>query len=536
MVESVGSLDDLQFSNRFTGAFPADPVSAIHPRPVREFYSRVSPTPVAAPSLVAASVEVADLVGIDRSELQTERFASVFGGNELLDGMDPFAMNYAGHQFGNFAGQLGDGRAIALGEVATPDGGHQTLQLKGAGPTPYSRRADGRAVLRSSVREFLCSEAMWHLGVPTTRALSLVRTGDEVVRDMFYDGHPAPEPGAVVCRVAPSFIRFGHFELPASRRDPDGLEALARFVLETEFPELGAPGPSTWIDMVAVIAQRTAELMAEWMRVGFVHGVMNTDNLTVAGITIDYGPYGWVDDFDPGWTPNTTDAQTRRYRFGQQPSVAYWNLGQLASALAPLIGAPEGLQSVLDDYPLTYRRLSNQRTAAKLGFGSVEEAGVVDADGDVPLFARLFRLLSMVETDFTIFFQNLADLDAQDLSAGSVPGPLLDAYYQPELPDAVVQETIGWLRDYGDALRAAGVDDDDRRLTAFRANPRYVLRNYLAQEAIEKAEAGDDSLIERLQIILRDPYTRRDEAEDLFVRRPDWARTKPGASALSCSS
>ncbi len=528
----MGSLDDLRFTNRFTHSFPADPSDAVVPRPVREFYSRVTPTPVADPTVVASSPEVAELLGLDPSELGTDRFARVFAGNELLDGMDPFAMNYAGHQFGNFAGQLGDGRAIALGEVATGAGGHQTLQLKGAGPTPYSRRADGRAVLRSSIREFLCSEAMFHLGVPTTRALSLVRTGDDVVRDMFYDGHPAPEPGAIVCRVAPSFIRFGHFELPSSRRDPDGLEALARFVLETEFPALGSPGPDTWVDMIGIVAEQTAALMAHWMRVGFVHGVMNTDNLTVGGLTIDYGPYGWVDDFDPGWTPNTTDAQTRRYRYGQQPSVAYWNLGQLANAIYPLVGEAEPLQAVLDRYPATYRKLANESTAAKLGLAAVPAA---DDEGDVALFATMYRLLSAAETDFTIFFQNLATLDASDLGADVAPGLLDDAFYGPVEAD-VADGWRQWRADYCAELSAQGIDDETRRATARSAAPRYVLRNYLAQQAIESAEAGDYSLVHRLQDVLRRPYEFQADAEDLFARRPDWARTKPGASALSCSS
>ncbi len=282
-------------------------------------YSRVDPTPVRAPKLLAWSREVADLLGLDETDLRDPRFAEVFGGNALLPGMVPYAACYGGHQFGNWAGQLGDGRAITLGETVNPQGQRWELQLKGAGPTPYSRRADGRAVLRSSIREFICSEAMHHLGVPTTRALSLVATGEPVIRDMFYDGNARPEPGAIVRRVAPSFIRFGNFEIFASRGEEPLLQQLIDFTIDRDFPELAEAEPDSvqrrlkWFEEVC---RRSAVLIAHWMRVGFVHGVMNTDNMSILGLTIDYGPYGWIDNFDPDWTPNTTDAGGRRYRFG----------------------------------------------------------------------------------------------------------------------------------------------------------------------------------------------------------------------------
>ena len=271
---------------------------------------------------------------------ETGAFAEVFVGNRLLPGMKPIATCYGGHQFGNWAGQLGDGRAINLGEARGRDGKRWTLQLKGAGPTPYSRTADGLAVLRSSLREYVCSGAMFHLRVPTTRALSLALTGEDVVRDILYDGHPAPEPGAVVCRVAPSFTRFGHFEILAARRETDLLGRFLDFTIASDFPHLldEADAKARRIGWFREVAERTATMVAEWMRVGFVHGVMNTDNMSVLGLTIDYGPYGWLESFDPDWTPNTTDAATRRYRFGQQPAIAQWNLLQLANAVFPLIG------------------------------------------------------------------------------------------------------------------------------------------------------------------------------------------------------
>ena len=318
---SVRDLGELEWDNRFTRDLPADPIDALEapilPRQVEgAAFTRTRPTSVAGPRLLLASDEVATDLGLDPGALAEEPALSALAGNRVTDGMDPFAMNYGGHQFGNWAGQLGDGRAIALGEVVDTAGIHQTLQLKGAGPTPYSRRADGRAVLRSSIREFLCSEAMHHLGVPTTRALSLVTTGDAVVRDMFYDGNAAPEPGAIVCRVAPSFVRLGTFELPTSRGDTDLLGTLVATTIRHSYPQLvgadGAVGPGEIAAFVQTVVDRTARLMADWMRVGFVHGVMNTDNLSVLGVTIDYGPYGFLDDVDLDWTPNTTDFGQRR--------------------------------------------------------------------------------------------------------------------------------------------------------------------------------------------------------------------------------
>jgi len=311
-------MQSLRFDNSFVRELPADSETGPRRRQVhRALYSRVDPTPVAEPRLIAWSPEVAALLGIDAAEVESPAFAKVFGGNALVDGMQPYAANYGGHQFGQWAGQLGDGRAITLGEIINAAGQRWELQLKGAGPTPYSRTADGRAVLRSSIREFLCSEAMHHLGVPTTRALSLVATGEPVVRDMFYDGNPRSEPGAIVCRVAPSFIRFGNFELPTSREDVDLLNRLVDFTIRRDFPELIAAGgdqagpvsEQVRAEWFAQVCERTASMVAHWMRVGFVHGVMNTDNMSILGLTIDYGPYGWIDDFDPGWTPNTRCAR-----------------------------------------------------------------------------------------------------------------------------------------------------------------------------------------------------------------------------------
>ena len=464
----------------------------------------------------------------------------MFSGNAVLDTMDPFAMNYAGHQFGNWAGQLGDGRAIGLGEVIAVDGTHQMLQLKGAGPTPYSRSADGRAVLRSSVREFLCSEAMHHLGVPTTRALSLVLTGDQVVRDMLYDGRPAPEPGAVVCRVAPSFTRFGNFELFAARDDLDTLRTLAEFTLRTHFPDLGAPGPEAYAAMFAEISRRTALMIVDWMRVGFVHGVMNTDNMSILGLTIDYGPYGWLEDYDPNWTPNTTDAGTRRYRYGQQPQVAQWNLVRLAEALHPLIEDVEPLQAAIEDYATTFNRTWQSTVAAKLGLEEFRP------DTDEALMADLFGVLQLAETDMTIFHRRLADVtvDAETPAGpGGIPEPLLDAYYRPEqLTAEVTAEVAEWIERYRQRVRQEGTPDRQRRTRMNAVNPKYVLRNYMAQLAIDRAapsdddEDGDPTLIHELLELLRHPYDEQPDQERWAAKRPDWARDRVGCSQLSCSS
>jgi uncharacterized protein YdiU (UPF0061 family) len=541
------TLADLEFDNRFTAALPADPSDLNRPRQVHAAaYTRIRPTPVSRPRTIAVSDEMLELIGLDRADAASPEFAAVFSGNTVLDTMDPFAMNYAGHQFGNWAGQLGDGRAIGLGEAVAVDGSHQMLQLKGAGPTPYSRSADGRAVLRSSVREFLCSEAMHHLGVPTTRALSLVLTGDQVVRDMLYDGRPAPEPGAVVCRVAPSFTRFGNFELFASRDDLDTLRTLADFTLRTHFGDLGPPGPEAYAAMFAEVSRRTALMIVDWMRVGFVHGVMNTDNMSILGLTIDYGPYGWLEDYDPNWTPNTTDAGTGRYRYGQQPQVAQWNLVRLAEALYPLVEDTEPLQAAIEDYATTFNRTWQSTVAAKLGLERFR------AETDEALMADLFAVLQLAETDMTIFHRRLADVaisadgtaptPAGDGHPAAVPAPLLDAYYRPEqLTAEVTADITAWIDRYRRRVLDDRTPDHLRRQRMNAVNPKYVLRNYMAQMAIDGATPaaggdGDPTLIHELLELLRHPYDEQPAREQWAAKRPDWARDRVGCSQLSCSS
>lgn len=538
----ITQLNQLQFDNRLVRDLPADPEVENYRRQVAgAIYSRVNPTAVKNPQLVAGAKEVAALLDLPESIFHQADFAPTFGGNHLLAGMEPHACCYGGHQFGNWAGQLGDGRAINLGEVRNRQGEHWTLQLKGAGPTPYSRTADGLAVLRSSVREFLCSEAMFHLGVPTTRALSLITTGEWVRRDMFYDGNPQLEAGAVVCRVAPSFTRFGNFEILAARGDIELLKKLADFTIRTDFPHLLADTSADitvdiYLQWFTEICISTAQLMAHWMRVGFVHGVMNTDNMSILGLTIDYGPYGWLEGYEPDWTPNTTDAQGRRYRYINQPRIALWNLAQLANALYPLINAVEPLQQALEHYRVEYERCAQRDRANKLGLTQFDPAQ------DQILTDNLLQVMQSAEIDMTIFYRRLAYLSLDDIHQYTDQqwvDIVRPAYYQ--IVDAVAEAAMAnWLRSYAQRLQqdyvVYGNDDSQRRLRMNAVNPKYVLRNYLAQQAIDKATQGDNSEVEKLLQILRKPYDEQPEYEEYFAKRPEWARHKAGCSMLSCSS
>ena len=529
------TLHTLTFDNRFTRELPADAKTANYRRAVAgACYSRVLPTIVPRPTLIAYASEVAELLDLTAATCTSPEFAEVFSGNLCLPGMDPHAMCYGGHQFGNWAGQLGDGRAIILGEVVNSRGDHWALQLKGAGPTPYSRNADGLAVLRSSVREFLCSEAMHHLGVPTTRALCLLATGNQVTRDMFYDGHPQAERGAIVCRVAQSFTRFGNFEILASRGEHALLKQLLDYTLRADFPQLGEPSRQSYLAWFREVCQRTAAMIVHWMRVGFVHGVMNTDNMSVLGLTIDYGPYGWLEDFDPDWTPNTTDAHHRRYRYGAQPHIAEWNLIQLANAIYPLIDEAEPLEAALSSYAEHFAREWQAMMAGKLGldrFDKGTDQGLVD---------ELIAVLVMAETDMTVFYRRLAEVPCAQPATSSddaLIAPLLDAYYTPALlTDANKARLAAWLRRYQGRVSMDGVDDARRRERMNRVNPKYVLRNYLAQQAIDRADQGDYSLVHETLEVLRRPYDDQPGREAFAAKRPDWARSRPGCSMLSCSS
>lgn len=550
----------LQFDNRFVRDLPGEPVTepvdstnpdaSTNPAASRNLSRKVLgachspawPVHPSDPKLLAHATDVAQMLGIQPDEIQSDWFLDAFSGRKLLPEMQPFAMCYGGHQFGHWAGQLGDGRAINLGEAIAPDGKRWMLQLKGAGPTPYSRNADGFAVLRSSVREFLCSEAMHHLGVPTTRALSLVATGDLVVRDMFYDGRPRREPGAIVCRVAPSFVRFGSFEIFAARQDIANLRKLIEYVIRTDFPEWidqhNEINSDTIIRWFREVCRRTAVMVVHWMRVGFVHGVMNTDNMSILGLTIDYGPYGWLEDYDPTWTPNTTDAEGRRYCYGQQPQIAYWNLAQLANAIYACVDDKEALEQAIGLYVETMQSQWQTTMLCKLGLKRWTPA-------EDSLLESLFELLRAIETDMTWFYRLLGTWpilpsEQQDPNqrAKTAVAHFLDAFYRPEQADQTyANRLLAWLDRYEKRVLEDHQEPVSRQSIMEQTNPLYVLRNYLAQEAIDQAqEHGDPSGIMKLLQVLRSPYTKQPGMEHFAMKRPEWARNRPGCSTLSCSS
>ena len=507
----TASLDELNWLNRFVTETPGDDEVGGKPRQVaRACWSRVHPTAVPEPSLRLWSDEMAKELNLKAGD------GDILGGNRISEGMDPYAQRYGGHQFGNWANQLGDGRAITLGEVDTKNGVLE-LQLKGPGITPYSRFADGKAVLRSSIREFLCSEAMHHLGIPTTRALSLVTTGEDVVRDVLYNGNPAPEPGAIVCRVAPSFLRFGSFQIHSMNGDKETLRTLVEYTIKHHFPEYSSEDDDDLIQWLTQVGQETARMISEWMRVGFVHGVMNTDNMSIHGLTIDYGPYGWIEDFNPDWTPNTTDARTGRYRFGHQAQIGAWNFARLLESISPLMEEPERLYESLEAYYTEYEHCNNAMWSNKLGLKEFREE-----DGD--LIQELTANLQLVETDMTIFFRLLSSLKDPSIEH------LRYAFYdESTIP---ITEWNNWLDKWW--KRVDGQPDREAMLSS---NPKYVLRNWMAQLAIDAAEKEDYSVAQELYELLKQPYAEQPKHdEEWFQKRPEWARHRVGCSMLSCSS
>ncbi len=521
----------LDIQHLFTDQLPADPILENTRRQVSgACYSYVTPQSLTNPSLIHASDPMAKTIGLSVDDINSQTFLETFSGSKLPTGWRPYAMCYGGHQFGNWAGQLGDGRAINLGQV-THNQQTWTLQLKGAGATPYSRTADGKAVLRSSIREYLCSEAMHSLGVPTTRALSLMLTGDKVMRDMLYDGNPALEQGAVVCRVAESFIRFGNFEIFAARQDQTTLKALVDYTIKQHFAHLGTPSRETYIALLQEVSDRTLEMVIHWQRIGFVHGVMNTDNLSILGLTIDYGPYGWLEGYDYDWTPNTTDRQHKRYRYGNQPNIALWNLAKLANAIYPLINEAAPLEAILNSFKDQYEVKALQMMQSKLGL-SYQPSKL---DSDKALINELKVLLHATETDMTIFFRSLSHFDLTQPEKGLEV--IKDAFYTPgELDMTLSQQWNDWLVDYSQRLQQESQSPEARSTQMNQVNPKYVLRNYMAQLAIDDADKGDYGLIDELYTLLQHPYSEQPTSEQWYAKRPEWARNKVGCSMLSCSS
>lgn len=520
---------NLKIKDTFNKELPVDELTTNETRAVfNAAFSFVTPRIPSNPKRIHASEEVGNLIGLTSEDLSSTEFLDVFSGRKVVENTMPFAMNYAGHQFGNWAGQLGDGRAINLFEIE-----HQNktwmLQLKGAGKTPYSRRGDGFAVLRSSIREHLCSEAMFHLGVPSTRSLALLETGDQVLRDVMYDGHPEYEKGAIVCRVAPSFIRFGSFELFSAQNDIENLKKLADFTIKYYFPTIQSEGKQKYLDFFQEVTKTTKELILDWQRVGFVHGVMNTDNMSIHGITIDFGPYGWMDDFNPNWTPNTTDAEGKRYRFGNQPNIALWNLLQLANALYLLIEDVKPLEAILDGYSNEFQSDFMKMMCSKIGIQNPKTS-------DEAIINQLLVTLQETETDMTIFYRLLATVSKKD-TAEQALDKINFAFYIPEtVKDSVKESWLYWFTLYLKRLQEETLSDEERATKMNWVNPKYVLRNYMAQLAIEAADEGNYSVLEELFEMLKKPYNEQPKYQKWFAKRPDWARTKIGCSMLSCSS
>ncbi|KQQ32430.1 hypothetical protein ASF61_15480 [Duganella sp. Leaf126] len=464
------------------------------------------PTPLPAPYLVAVSQPAAQLLGLTAQQVADS--LDILIGNAVPAQAQPLAAVYSGHQFGVWAGQLGDGRAILFGAAATP-GGPLELQWKGAGMTPYSRMGDGRAVLRSSIREFLCSEAMHGLGIPTSRALSVAGSDQGVMRETV-------ETAAVVVRMAPSFVRFGSFEHWYYRKQPEQLKILADYVIDQFYPEVHASS-NPYQALLEEVTRRTARLIARWQSVGFMHGVMNTDNMSILGLTLDYGPFGFMEAFDPDHICNHTDQQGR-YSYANQPQVGHWNCYALAQALLPLIGEPEDAQAALDAYQPAFAAELDLLLHAKLGLTPLD----AHADHDRGLFDAMFALLQANGVDFTLFFRRLGGLQMADASADA---PLRDLFIDRPAFDA-------WAQQYRQRLQAEHSVDADRQLAMNRINPKYVLRNYLAQVAIDKAQQKDYSEVTKLLAILERPYDEQPEHEQYAALPPDWA----SHLEVSCSS
>jgi len=467
------------------------------------FHQRVQPTPVPSPYLVAFNPDAAQLLDLDPSIAQSPEFVEAFAGNRLLPGSDPVAMKYAGHQFGSYVPQLGDGRAILLGEVRNQAGEKWDLHLKGAGKTAFSRFGDGRAVLRSSIREYLASEAMHALGVPTTRALCVIGTDLEIYRE-------GVETGALVLRMAPSHVRFGSFEVFAHREQFDRVQQLADYTIEQCYPHL-KERKDRYVAFLKEVTERTARLAAHWQAVGFAHGVLNTDNMSILGITLDYGPYGFMEDFDPGFICNHSD-EGGRYAFDQQPRIAYWNLSALAQSLLSLMSVDDA-KAALNVYPDVFNGHMHRLMCAKLGLTSVVEE-------DMPLWTSLLDLLAEGRVDYTMFFRELGNF-----ATGIRNERLRGLFATP----AKIDE---WAERYRERLEREDSNDSDRKSRMDRVNPKFILRNYLAQIAIQKADLKDYSEVDRLRGVLRFPFDEQPEMEHYAKPAPEWGKRL----VVSCSS
>lgn len=469
-----------------------------------EFYSRLIPTAMPDPYLVSFNLDAAHLIDLEPAEALRPEFNQYFSGQRLLPGAEPLAMLYAGHQFGHYVPQLGDGRALLLGEVRNQAGEYWDLQLKGCGLTPYSRSGDGRAVLRSTIREYLCSEAMHGLGIPTTRALCIVGSNMEVYRESI-------ETGAMLLRMSPSHVRFGSFEVFFYRGHKEQIKILADYVIAKHFPQ--------WINetdkyrhLLHEATQSTAKLIAKWQAVGFSHGVMNTDNMSILGLTLDYGPFAFMDSYDPGFICNHSD-HGGRYAFDQQPDIGYWNVTCLAQALTPLISI-DAARETLNTYQPTFVAHYIELMSQKLGLQQ-------PSNENIPLITSLLDMMQANRIDYTYFFRALGDYKLTQK--------------QPPLREMFMDKTTfdHWEHQYRERLVLQNSTDGERKKLMDQVNPKYILRNYLAQTAIAKASNEDDfTEIDRLLMLLKKPYNEHENLAHYAALPPDWATR----IQISCSS
>lgn len=480
-------------------------------------YSLVTPEVFKNPTLLIFNTKLSQEIGLGEYSEQDLPFLV---GNHLPQNIRPYSTAYAGHQFGNWAGQLGDGRAIFAGEIQNKKGKNHELQWKGVGATPYSRHADGRAVFRSSLREYLMSEAMYHLGIPTTRALSLCFTGEKVIRDILYNGNPQEENGAVVMRVSESFLRFGHFEFASLQSDKNLLKDLADFTITHFYPEVDIYSPDKYAIWFEKITEKTLHLIIEWLRVGFVHGVMNTDNMSIIGETIDYGPFGMLEEYNLNFTPNTTDLPRRRYAFGKQGQIAQWNLWQLANALYTLINDADFLQNTLDNFGKNFWKKHDEMLAKKFGLDRV-------LPSDEDFFVHWQKLMTSEKLDYTLFFTelerarthhtpqwaNVSYLPNEEINLKKINDFYTQYLIRLEQNNCPKEESIQWMKTH---------------------NPKFILRNYLLYDCIEKVEAGDTEMLHQLIHALENPYETK--YEHFQKKRPTQYDDVSGCSMLSCSS
>lgn len=469
------------------------------------FYAFQESLPIANPYMVSVSEKASGLISLSTEDFLRNDLIEIFSGNKTNSTSKPLASVYSGHQFGQWAGQLGDGRAILLGNIKTRFGSFE-MQLKGSGPTPYSRRGDGRAVLRSSIREFLCSEAMFGLGIPTTRALCIAGSKDLVYRE-------TAETASVVTRMAPTFIRFGSFEHWYYKEDFDNVKILADYTISNFYPQL-LNTENPYKSLLSEVIKRTAELIAQWQSVGFMHGVMNTDNMSILGLTLDYGPFGFMEAFNQGHICNHSDHQGR-YAYTNQPHIGHWNCRALAQALLPLIGTVEEVQEVLAEYIPIFRSKYNSLFNAKLGLEQM-------LPEDQKLVAGLLSILQQSSVDFTLFFRKLSDLKIDDFESNSTIRDLFT--------DRLALDD--WSVQYRKRLTLENSIDEVRKIRMNTVNPKYILRNYLLQVAIEKAQNDDFTEVNKLLKIMETPFDEQPEYEEYAKLPPDWASD----ISVSCSS